>query len=297
MRNISTGESKAFRAVFFRLRFFWEGITLSSVTSLADSNHSSQPVIDLVDGAKRHVRRFAGHHNITVVIPTLNEAKNLPFVFEHLNQYDIAEVILVDGYSTDDTVAVARSLRPDIRVVNQTRRGKGNALKHGFEAATGDIIVMLDADGSADPHEIPAFVDALVSGADFAKGSRFSHGGGSSDITALRRAGNWGLNTLTNMLYGTRYSDLCYGYNAFWSHCLPHMSVDCDGFEVETLINVRVAKAGLEISEVGSYEADRIHGDSNLNTFRDGWRVLKTIVKERFSRVDVATAPDLEVAA
>ncbi len=227
---------------------------------------------------------------VSVVVPTLNEAKNLPHVFEQLAKHDFHEIVLVDGFSTDNTIEVAKSLHPDIRVVHQSRRGKGNALKHGFEAATGDIIVMLDADGSADPAEIPAFVDALTSGADFAKGTRFARGGGSSDITVLRRIGNWGLNTLTNSLYRTKFTDLCYGYNAFWAHCLPHMDVDCDGFEVETLINVRVAKAGLKIAEVGSYEADRIHGTSNLNTFRDGWRVLKTIFKERVRRQERVTA-------
>lgn len=270
---------------------------MSTVRRLDNSNND-EVVIDLVAYEASHLR-FAGHHRITVVIPTLNEAKNLPFVFEHLNQYDIHEVILVDGFSKDDTIEVAKSLRPDIKVVFQSRRGKGNALKHGFAAATGDIIVMLDADGSADPHEIPAYVAALTGGADFAKGTRFKLGGGSSDITPLRRVGNWGLNFLTNSLYGTSYSDLCYGYNAFWAHCLPHMNVDCDGFEVETLINVRVAKAGLQIKEVGSYEADRIHGTSNLNTFRDGWRVLKTIFKERFNRngAVVDATETFEVAA
>jgi glycosyltransferase involved in cell wall biosynthesis len=227
---------------------------------------------------------------VTVVVPTLNEAKNLPHVFELLNKQDIHEVLVVDGFSTDDTVEVARALRPDVRIVHQTRRGKGNALKHGFEAATGDIIVMLDADGSADPGEIPAYVEALVNGADFAKGTRFARGGGSTDITPLRRVGNWGLNTLTNVLYRSKFTDLCYGYNAFWTKHVPVMNVDCDGFEVETLINVRVHKAGLKIAEVGSFEADRIHGTSNLNTFRDGWRVLKTIFKERVRRTSATTA-------
>ena len=241
-----------------------------------------------------------GAPKISVIVPTLNESKNLPHVFAKLELLDIHEVILVDGFSTDDTIEHAKRLRPDIRVVHQTRRGKGNALQHGFAEATGDIIVMLDADGSADPAEIPAYVEALTAGADFAKGTRFAKGGGSSDITPLRRVGNFGLNTLTNVLYRTKFTDLCYGYNAFWAHCLPHMDVDCDGFEVETLINVRIAKAGLQIEEVGSYEADRIHGTSNLNTFRDGWRVLKTIFKERMRRTqgvsDVGTQR-IEVAA
>jgi len=230
---------------------------------------------------------------VSVVIPTLNEAKNLPHVFAGLPD-DLYEVILVDGFSTDDTVDVARALYPTIRVVEQTRRGKGNALSCGFAACTGDVIVMLDADGSARGTEIPRFVEALRAGADFAKGSRFAAGGGSADITFLRRLGNWGLNTIVNLLYGTCYTDLCYGYNAFRTHCLPHMNVNCDGFEVETLINIRIAKAGLRVAEVPSFEASRIHGSSNLNTFRDGWRVLKTIMTERFALVQ-ATTPQAAV--
>ena len=171
---------------------------------------------------------------VSVVVPTLNEALNLPHVLPRLPS-GLHEVVLVDGFSTDDSVDVARSLLPEIRVVHQTRRGKGNALACGFAAVRGDVIVMLDADGSADPAEIPEFVAALSSGADFAKGSRFIDGGGSDDITPLRRIGNWGLTSLVNTLYGTEYSDLCYGYNAFWTRCLPAIDVDCDGFEVETL--------------------------------------------------------------
>lgn len=192
--------------------------------------------------------------------------------------------MLVDGNSTDGTAEVARELFPTVRIVGQTRRGKGNALSCGFAACRGDIIVMLDADGSADPREIPRFVQALVEGADFAKGSRFLDGGGSADITLVRRLGNAFLGGLVNALFGTRYTDLCYGYNAFWAHCLPHMSVDCDGFEVETLINIRVAQAGLAVTEVPSYEQSRIHGESNLNAMRDGYRVLRTIVRERLRR-------------
>jgi glycosyltransferase involved in cell wall biosynthesis len=216
---------------------------------------------------------------VSVVIPALNEAKNLPHVFANLPA-DVYEVVLVDGNSVDGTVEVARELFPAVRIVGQNRRGKGNALSCGFAACSGDVIVMLDADGSANGQEIPAFVAALQAGADFAKGSRFIAGGGSSDITVLRRLGNWFFSTLVNVLYGTRYSDLCYGYNAFWAHCLPVMNVDCDGFEVETLINIRVAKAGLRVAEVPSFEEDRIHGESNLRTFRDGWRVLCTIFRE-----------------
>jgi len=227
---------------------------------------------------------------VSVVIPTLNEAENLPHVFARLPA-GLHELIIVDGNSVDDTVAVAHSLRPDARIVIQTGRGKGDALQTGrgkgdalqtgFAACTGDIIVMIDADGSTDAAEIPRFVAALCNGADFVKGSRFAQGGGSTDITPLRRAGNRALNALVNTLYGTSYTDLCYGYNAFWARCLPYMRVDCAGFEVETLINIRIAKAGLTIHEVPSRERDRIHGTSNLHPVRDGTRVLRTIARER----------------
>jgi glycosyltransferase involved in cell wall biosynthesis len=217
---------------------------------------------------------------VSVVIPTLNEALNLPHVLAELPS-SVHEVVIVDGLSTDGTPDVAAHMRPDAKIVFQTERGKGAALQRGFEAATGDILVMMDADGSADPQEIPAFVEALLHGADFAKGTRFREGGGSSDITRLRMAGNRILSGTVNLLFRTKYSDLCYGYNAFWRHCLPAMSVDCAGFEVETLINIRIARAGLRIAEVPSFERDRIHGQSNLRTFRDGGRVLRTIFRER----------------
>jgi glycosyltransferase involved in cell wall biosynthesis len=223
---------------------------------------------------------------VSVVIPTLNEERNIPHVFARLPD-GLHEVIVVDGHSKDDTIGVCRRLRPDVRVVTQPGRGKGNALAAGFAACTGDVVVSMDADGSTDPAEIPRFVAALCHGADFVKGSRFAQGGASSDITRTRRLGNRALNALVNALYGTSYTDLCYGFNAFWARCLPYMRVDCDGFEVETLVNVRIAKAGLVIHEVPSYERDRIHGSSNLNAVRDGSRVLRTIAIERMSALSL----------
>jgi glycosyltransferase involved in cell wall biosynthesis len=228
---------------------------------------------------------------ISVVIPTLNEAANLPHVFARMPD-GLFEIVIVDGHSSDSTVEVARSLRPEVRVILQSGKGKGNALASGFAAARGDIIVMLDADGSTDPAEIPQYIEPLLDGADFAKGSRFARGGHSDDITPLRAGGNRVLNSVVNVLFGTRYTDLCYGYNAFWSHCLPHMNVTCDGFEVETLINVRVARAGLVVAEVPSVEHERLFGESKLNARRDGMRVLRTIIRERMRRSVATSDPD-----
>jgi Glycosyl transferase family 2 len=236
------------------------------------------PQADTHDQIARPGRPFA---SVSVVIPTLNEAANLPHVFARLPLDELSEVIIVDGHSTDDTVEVARELLPSVRIVLQEGSGKGDALACGFAAARGDIIVMLDADGSTDPAEIPAYLDPLFDGADFAKGSRFTAGGGSADITPIRRLGNRVLGGTVNLLFGTRYTDLCYGYNAFWSEVLPAIDVNCSGFEVETLINVRIAKAGLDVAEVPSIEHERIHGVSKLHAVRDGLRVLRTIISER----------------
>ncbi|MEV0595049.1 glycosyltransferase family 2 protein [Nonomuraea cavernae] len=216
---------------------------------------------------------------MSVVVPAMNEAANLPHVFATLPQW-IDEIVLVDGNSVDDTVAVAKRLRPNVKIVTQTGKGKGDALAAGFAACTGDIIVMIDADGSTDGHEIITFVGALVTGADFVKGSRYAAGGGSDDLTFNRRFGNKMLTSLVNVMYGTQYTDLCYGYNAFWARHLDVLDLDCDGFEVETLLNVRAAKGGLKVHEVPSHERCRIHGESNLRAVRDGFRVLKTILRE-----------------
>ncbi|QFQ96219.1 glycosyltransferase family 2 protein [Streptomyces phaeolivaceus] len=253
---------------------------ISEPTSESDTTDADEPTLAKYRPISNHL---AIAPPVSVVIPAMNEAENLPYVFKTLPGW-IHEVVLVDGNSTDDTVAVARELWPDVKVVPQRGKGKGDALITGFAACTGDIIVMVDADGSADGHEIVSYVSALVSGADFAKGSRFANGGGTDDMTLIRKLGNWALCTTVNRKFGARYTDLCYGYNAFWRHCLDKIDLDCTGFEVETLMNIRVVKAGLKVQEIPSHEYLRIHGASNLRAVRDGLRVLRVILKERNNR-------------
>ena len=218
---------------------------------------------------------------VTVVVPALNEAPNLPFVLPFIPAW-VAEVILVDGRSQDGTAAVARSLRAGLRVIEQDGVGKGNALRAGFKAASGEIIVMLDADGSTLPSEIPSFVGALVGGADFAKGSRFAQGGGSADISLFRRLGNQAFVLMARLLFGGRYTDLCYGYNAFWKRHLEILALDADGFEIETMMNLRALHRGLKVVEIPSFEARRHFGSSRLKPVPDGLRVLRTVLLERW---------------
>ncbi|GAB5491932.1 MAG: hypothetical protein Phog2KO_21470 [Phototrophicaceae bacterium] len=228
---------------------------------------------------------FAPNHRfempkVSVVVPAMNEAKNLPHVLPRIPGW-VHEIILVDGNSSDDTVAVAKQLCPNkLRCITQSGRGKGTALRDGFAAATGDIIVMIDADGSMLPEEIPLFVGALVSGADFVKGSRFMQGGGTDDMEFYRYLGNLGFTLAVKLLFGSQYSDLCYGYAAFWRRVLPALKLESTGFEIETEMNIRALKANLRVAEVPSFEDERIYGTSNLNTIRDGFRVLVQIGKE-----------------
>jgi glycosyltransferase involved in cell wall biosynthesis len=215
-------------------------------------------------------------------MPALNEAENLRHVLPRIPS-DVDEVILVDGYSVDDTVPIAIGLMPNIRIVYQEGKGKGAALRTGIAAATGDILVMLDADGSTDPAEIPSFVGALLSGADLVKGSRFLQGGGTLDMPPLRQIGNWAFVVLANTLFGTRFSDITYGYRAAWSRCAGALALEIDGWENESVGNIRAARHGLRVAEVPSVEHRRVAGEAKLQTLPAGWVILKGIVAERFT--------------
>ncbi len=216
---------------------------------------------------------------ISVVIPTKNEARNIGWVLERIGPI-VDEIVIVDGQSDDGTIETAIAVRPDIVIVRHQIAGKGEAIRAGMAVATGDLIVMLDADGSMDPGEIPRFVEALADGHDLAKGSRFLEGGGTSDMTRLRFIGNAALIRLTNMLLRTSHTELCYGYMALRRSRLVDLDLRSSGFEIETEIVVRACQAGLATIEIPSFESPRRHGASNLNTFRDGWRVLRTLVRE-----------------
>ena len=243
-----------------------------------ERGRTSDAVPTLSGATRRHAPS-----TVSLIIPALNEAANIEWVLRRIRSGVADEVLLVDGLSLDDTVAIARATMAEIQMVREHKPGKGAALRAGFAAATGDIIVMLDADGSMDPAEISMFTDAVRSGYDFVKGSRHLPDAGSEDLTWLREFGNKALGTAVNMLYGTKFTDLCYGFMAFRRDCLDALDLTADGFEIETQMVVNAVKAGLRMAEVPSFELMRRSGQSNLRTFRDGQRVLRTLLEERFA--------------
>jgi glycosyltransferase involved in cell wall biosynthesis len=256
----------------------------ASAPSRQSSSAVSSPVgvgaeIARMPAPVKHVARKRRRPTVSVVIPAKNEARNLALVLEELPKC-VDEVILVDGRSRDSTRVMAVSCRPDVRIISDPEVGKGNALRAGFEAAFGDIIVALDADGSMSPREIPTYIYFLENGFDFVKGSRFIGGGGSLDITRMRRLGNRSLLALANRMFSVQLTDLCYGFFAFRSQYLDNLGLSSTGFEIETELVVRAVKAGLRIAEVPSIEMPRRSGRSNLRSIPDGYRVLQILLRE-----------------
>ena len=219
---------------------------------------------------------------ITALICTLNEAECLPHVLPKIPEW-VDEVLLVDGHSSDNTVEVAKRLHPNIRIIYQPRKGKGDALKYGFKHAKGDIIITLDADGATDPEEIPKFIKPLLNGYDFAKGSRFTPGF-PQNKPWHRIVGNWIITITFNALFFRRYTDLCSGYNAFWKSKVQEVMNPwpTDGFENEPLIHARVRKRGLKVAEIGYKEWGRLKGESKELGWRPGFKAIKSIIRERF---------------
>jgi glycosyltransferase involved in cell wall biosynthesis len=218
--------------------------------------------------------------SVSVVVPAMNEEDNIGWVLDRMPSC-VSEVIVVDGFSSDRTVEVARASRPDVVVVSQRGRGKGAALRTGFESATGDYIVAIDADGSMEPAEIEYYVAALHQGYDLVKGSRHLRAGGSLDLTLVRRLGNTALVGTVNLMWGSAFSDLCYGYFGLRRDKVAALGLTSGGFEIETEIAVRAIEAGLRIAEVPSVELLRQHGMSHLNAWSDGWRIFRLLARER----------------
>ena len=219
---------------------------------------------------------------VSVVIPTLNEEKNIAKVIHGIRKNLRSkryEILIVDGHSSDNTVGIAKKL--GARVIYDSK-GKGSALRKGFRAAKGSIIVSMDADLSNEPKELNLLVESIRIGYDVCMGSRFMVGGGSDDISGIRVFGNKFFVSIVNLFFGSKYSDMCYGYRSFRKSIINRLGLEEDGFGIETEININAMKAHLKVIEIPSTEKRREAGEAKLRTFSDGYMILKTIVKNLF---------------
>ncbi len=207
---------------------------------------------------------------VSVVICALNEEKNLPRVLPNIPSW-VEEIILVDGHSTDQTVEIAKKLLPNVRILTQPNKGKGNAFKYGVLAAKNEIIVTFDADGTYLSEEISQFVTVLMAGYDFAKGSRFV-GLKPDCMTRRRQIGNKILVWESNFLFGTKYTDICSGYYAFPKKVFNDANICSEGFELEQELFIKIAKMNLKVAEVPHSYRDRMYGSSKTMDFRQGFK-------------------------
>ena len=216
---------------------------------------------------------------VSIVIPTLNEERNIGSLLRQvspiLKGYN-HEIIVVDGHSKDRTVRIAKSMGAKVIYDNL---GKGSALTKGIGAAKGRIIVSMDADLSNRARELKLLIAGIETGYDICMGSRFLTGGGSDDMPLIRKMGNGFFVWIVNRIYGSRYTDLCYGYRSFARNVPKRLKLEEKGFGIEAEISIKAVKMGMKTLEVPSYEKKREAGQAKLMTVRDGWVILKTIMR------------------
>jgi glycosyltransferase involved in cell wall biosynthesis len=218
--------------------------------------------------------------NIGIAIPAYNEEKNICDVLSKLNDFGYNNILVIDGLSSDGTLQVAA--QNGAKIILQDGRGKGQAIRQVLQNdyLNADVLVLMDADGSMSPDEVPRFIEAIQNGADVAKGSRFLPGGGTYDMTRVRKFGNSVMTSMTNLLHSSKYTDICYGFVALNNKAIKKLSptLESNGFDIEAEMFVKAHQLGLKVVEVPSIEYQRKSGESNLHSFRDGLKIFRQII-------------------
>lgn len=225
---------------------------------------------------------------ISVVIPAYNEAKTIGHIItETISVMDSLkmpyEVIIVDDGSTDTTKQIATQYKATV-LSNGRNRGKGYALRKGFQQAQGDIIVTIDADGAHTPKEIPELIAPLFNGTDISAGSRFL--GRKKDSTSkINRLGNLIFNIMIMLLTRKRVTDSQTGFRAIKKQVLHELNLESTGYEIETEITVKGLKNGYVFEEKSITCSRRKHNASSLRILSDGAKILKTILKANIAKI------------
>jgi glycosyltransferase involved in cell wall biosynthesis len=229
---------------------------------------------------------------LSVVIPCYNEVGTIEQIVEAVQRsaVDDLEIIVVDDASTDGTRDVLREkVEPQVaRVIyHQHNRGKGAALRSGFAAATGDMVLVQDADLEYDPADYPRLIQPILAGkADVVFGSRFTGGSSTRVLYYWHAVGNKLLTTLSNMFTNINLTDMEVCYKVFRREVLQKVRIEEDRFGFEPEITAKVAKLGCRIYEVGISYAGRTYGEGKKIGWRDGLRAVWCILKYNLRRPD-----------
>jgi glycosyltransferase involved in cell wall biosynthesis len=233
---------------------------------------------------------------LSIIIPVRNERDTVLALIERVRAVDCGmpkELIVVDGASTDGTREALLTLdnMPDLVLVLEDRaRGKGRAVRTGFERATGDIVMVQDADLELDPGEIPSLLAPIVQGRTAVVfGSRFK-GRGRGATPLVGYAGNLALTMAANALFFARLTDILTCYKVMRAEIARSLDLRCNGFDLDAEITCRLLRDGQRIVEVPvTYNARRVDEGKKLSP-GVGWSVLRAIVRVRFSPKHRATS-------
>ncbi|MFC1807297.1 glycosyltransferase family 2 protein [Candidatus Omnitrophota bacterium] len=221
--------------------------------------------------------------SISVILCTKNEAGGIQELVQSVKPY-ANEVIVIDGHSTDNTAELAK--KAGAKVWQDNGKGKGDAYAVGIQKATGDVIVLMDADGSHDPRDIPVLAEPIVNNeSDLVIGSR--HKGGSDEWagdldTYLRAIGSGFLSVIINYRWKTALTDVLNGFRALSRASALKVPLYANDFDIEQHMIVQYRKHGHRVMEVRSHEFCRRWGESKLPTFRKAylffWRLFLDLV-------------------
>ena len=223
--------------------------------------------------------------SICIVLPALNEEENIVKVITEIPGAELekrgysVKILVVDNNSTDLTAKLARDSGAE--VITETRKGKGNAIRTGFQQAKADFVFMLDADYTYPGNHIPELLDLLLEGYDVVIGSRLKGNRAKGSISRMNIVGNHLLTSMAAVLYFHRISDLCTGYWAFRGDLLSELRLSAVGFELEADLFTQVVKKGYRLGEVPIYYRRR-RTATKLNSIRSGFRIAWKLLSNRF---------------